>query len=257
MDDVVSRIVSFFPILVRCSGLVMAAPILGRRAVPALVRLGLSVVVAFVIYPVVSEIRIPTENILYYFLCIGRELLVGVSMGFVVSLVFSAIYLAGQLIDVPMGFGMVNVVDPQSGLQVPIFAQFQYILAALIFLTIRGHHVLLQVLASSFQLIPVGGNGPSIRLALVVWQTFAAMFYLGVKLSLPVVAAAFLTDVALGIIARAVPQMNVFIVGFPAKIAVGLIFFVLMLPAYVAVLSYVFSEKGELGSALRSFLAGF
>jgi len=256
-DSLVGYIIGFLPVLVRVSGLVMASPLFGGRGVPAQVKIGLSFVTAIALYPILPEQVFAMDTVGLYYMAIIRELIVGAGLGFAVTLIFSAIYLAGQLIDVPMGFGMVNVVDPQSGLQVPIFAQFQYVLAALIFLSVGGHHGLFRALASSFTLIPIGGRMPGSGWAMTVLDTFATMFYLGVKLSLPLVTGLLLADVALGIVARAVPQINVFVVGFPAKILIGISLFVLVLPTYVALLSQIFGAEGELGSILRGFLRSF
>lgn len=256
MDELVGHVVGFLPVLVRVSGLVMALPLFGGRGVPAQVKIGLAFVTALVLYPTLPDIP-PLETVAGYYTVILRELLVGIGLGFAVTLVFSAIYLAGQLIDVPMGFGMVNVVDPQSGLQVPIFAQFQYILAALIFLAIGGHHGVLRALASSFSMIPIGRSISIRSLPMTVFNVFVNMFYLGVKLSLPLIIGLLLADIALGIVARAVPQINIFVVGFPAKIIIGISLFVFVLPAYVALLAQVFGAKGELGRVLRSVLGSF
>ena len=257
MNELLGYIMGFLPVLVRVLGLVMASPIFGGRGVPAQVKIGLSVVTAMALYPVLPVDVLSMETVAGYYVVVLKELMVGIGLGFAVTLVFSAIYLAGQLIDVPMGFGMVNVVDPQSGLQVPIFAQFQYVLAALIFLAVRGHHALFQALASSFALIPIGGKLPGRAWPMAVLDLFAKMFYLGVKLSLPVVMGLLLADIALGIVSRAVPQINIFVVGFPAKILIGISLFVLMIPAYVALLAQVFGAQGELGLALKRLLTSF
>ena len=179
---------------------------------------------------------------------------IGIGLGFAVTLVFSSIYLAGQLIDVPMGFGMVNVVDPQSGLQVPIFAQFQYIVASLIFLAIGGHHALFRAIAASFTIVPVGVGIAGARTAMALFDVFVKMFYLGIKLSLPIVTGLLLADIALGIVARAVPQINIFVVGFPAKILLGIPLFTMVLPAYVAFLTRIFGGQGEVAAVLSKIL---
>ncbi|NLJ85093.1 MAG: flagellar type III secretion system protein FliR [Firmicutes bacterium] len=257
MEITLSKVIGFLPAFVRVTGLVMASPIFGGRGVPSQVKIGLSFVTALVLYPVLPDMDFVGPSVPAYYVLLGRELLVGIGIGFAVTLVFSAIYLAGQLIDVPMGFGMVNVVDPQSGLQVPIFAQFQYILAALVFLAIRGHHALLQALSASFALIPVGQGMVIGNLPMAVLDIFVRMFYLGVKLSLPLVTGLLLLDIALGIVARAVPQINVFVVGFPAKILVGMALFILVLPAYVAFLTRMFGGQGDLGWVLKRVLEAF
>ncbi len=256
MENLVQYVTGFFPVMVRVSGLVMAAPILGGRGVPPQLRAALTLVTALVLYPALGALPVPSAPAAYFALVI-RELVVGLGLGYAVTLVFSAVYLAGQLIDVPMGFGMVNVVDPQSGTQVPIIAQFQYILAALIFFAVRGHHALLRALATSFAVIPIGGGFPKGSLAGTVVEIFASMFYLGVRLSLPLMAGLVLADIAMGIIARAVPQINVFMLEFPAKILLGLLLLLALLPGYVSVLTRIFSGQGDLARVLEAFMASF
>ncbi|NLK09121.1 MAG: flagellar type III secretion system protein FliR [Firmicutes bacterium] len=257
MTDIIEYGLGFLPVLVRITGLVMAAPIFGGRGVPNQVKMGLSALIALVIYPVLAVSLPETAGMVGYGFIIAGELFIGICLGFAVTLVFSAIYLAGQLIDVPMGFGMVNVVDPQSGLQVPIFAQFQYILASLIFLAAGGHRALFQALSTSFILVPVGGFVGGVNTTVVLFDVFVRMFYLGIKLSLPIITGILLADVALGIVARAVPQINIFVVGFPAKILIGISLFVLVLPAYVTLLVKIFGGQGEVSAVLRRILGSF
>lgn len=243
----------FLALLLRGGGLLLALPLFGGPGVPPHVKAGLAALLALLLFPVVPTATAPVE-IVDLVLVVTRELVVGLGMGFIVSLFFFALQVAGQLMDVPIGFGMVNVLDPHFGGQVPILGQFQNMLAVLVFFTINGHHAVLRAFAESYALVPIGGTVWSGPVADVVVRTVATTFSLGVRIGLPVMAAAFLTDVALGIVNRAVPQINVFITGYPIKIFVGLLVVAVALPVYVGLLAAVFGDGGDMMRWLWRFV---
>ena len=145
-------------------------------------------------------------------------------LGYISYLVITAIYLAGQMIDMHIGFGMVSVFDPMSNIQIPITANFYFILTMLMFLAIDGHHLLIYTLADSYIMLPLGSS-------LVFDQTmidfllrlFGSVFVISFKIAAPVTAAIFIADVSLGVISKAVPQVNVFVIGLPLKVFLGLL----------------------------------
>ncbi|NLN16009.1 MAG: flagellar type III secretion system protein FliR [Firmicutes bacterium] len=243
-----------FLVFTRLSGLIVTAPLFSYRNVPILLKMAFASLLAAILFPYAMPPSTAEFLSLSYFLQVLEELALGLALGFVASLSLQAIYLAGQLMDVPMGFGMVNILDPQLGVQVPIMARFYNIVAILVFLGVNGHHMVLMALMRSFELLPIGqvSWGPGVVMALV--RGFAWMFVLGVKIALPIMGAIFLTDIALGVIARSVPQMNVFLVGFPVKIGVGLFLLVFVVPTYVRVIAQLFSEGGDMLSHLWEFI---
>ncbi|MGE5576269.1 MAG: flagellar biosynthetic protein FliR [Syntrophothermus sp.] len=235
-------------VLSRVLGMFIATPFFSSRNIPGLVKLGLALILAFFLLPAaaVSSKAGLGESLYGYVAAMVAELAIGLTLGYIVLLTFGAMQMAGEMIDIPIGFSLVNILDPQSGQQVPIMAQFQYVLAILLFLIINGHHYLIEALARTFELVPLGGWRYEPAVIGKVVEAFGAMFLLGFKISLPVVAAVFLTDIALGVVARAVPQINVFIIGFPAKIVVGLVFVMLALPLYVSIVEATFSQNGQM-----------
>lgn len=239
-----ARFDTFLPVWARIGGFVAAMPVLARR-VPVIARAGFSLLLAALLYPVVALPRVPPE-LFAFSLMIGRELMVGLAIGFISGLIFTAAYVSGQLIDFPIGFGLASVFDPEGALQLPVVAQFQYVIATLVFLLINGHHALLRALAQSFRAVPVDGAAFSGLTLGAAVEGVAGAFALGLQIAFPILAALFLTDLALGIVARAVPQVNVFIVGFPVKITVGIALVALVLPAYIAVLAWAFGPGGRM-----------
>lgn len=244
----------FLLILTRVTAMLLALPLFGGPGVPAQVKIGLGALCALLLMPAVAP-GPAVAHVGDLLVLVAQEVFVGLSMGFVVSLTFYALQVAGHLMDVPIGFGMVNVLDPHFGGQIPILGQFYNSLATLIFFTINGHHALLRALAASYGIIPLGGAAWHGGLMEVVVGTVAGMFSLGVRIAVPVIAAAFLTDVALGIVSRAVPQINVFITGYPIKIAVGILVVAVALPVYVGLLAAVFGDQGEMMRRLWQLLS--
>lgn len=231
----------FLLILVRISGIFITAPIFGSRNIPVYVKAGLSMVLSYILLPMISQNQgaLPGQFLPFVLLIIG-EFLVGLILGFVSSFIFSAVQMAGQLLDMQIGFGIVNIIDPQSGQQVPLIGNFKYILALVVFLSANGHHILLSALFNSFKLIPVTGVVFQPALSELIVDMVFGIFIIALKISLPVLVALFLTDIALGILARTMPQMNIFVVGVPGKIIVGIFILILALPVYIAFLEVGF-----------------
>lgn len=224
----------FLLVIGRMSGLFIVSPVFSGRQIPIQVKilliLFLSGMVTFI-----NPIRagVPITNSGMFLLALGLEILVGYTLGFVAYVIFAGIQLAGQLMDMQMGFGIVNVIDPQSGTQVPLIGNFQYLAAIMVFLGMNGHHLLLRALNDSYQLIPVLGASFDGQILEFIMEMGAYMFVIALKLAAPVVAALFMADLALGFIARTVPQMNVFVVGLPLKIGAGLVMVMLTLPVFI------------------------
>lgn len=233
----------FLLILLRVSGICMAAPIFGSRNIPQYAKIGFSLALTYIIFPMVyhADIVIP-EQVLPYLFLVAKEFLVGLLLGIAGFMVFYAVQMSGQVLDTQIGFGMVNIMDPMSGHQVPLVGNFKYILAVLIFLAINGHHVLLAALFESFTIVPVAHVSPSLMLTGIFLNMVSKIFIIAFKLTLPVLVALLLTDLSLGILARTMPQMNIFVVGVPGKIGIGIFVLSLALPFYIYFLEVAFNE---------------
>lgn len=223
----------FLLVLLRVSALLMVAPIFGHRTWLARAKVGLAFTVSIILYPLVAETtpEIPA-GVLPYALMMIKEILMGVVMGFVVLLLFVGIQFAGQLAGLQMGFGIVNVIDPQSSNHVSIMGQFLNVLAILLLLSLNGHHTILTGLVTSFETIPLGGVELKVGLMYKMITLTTQVFVIAVQISAPIMTALFLVTAALGVLARTVPQMNVFMVGFPVQITVGLGAFLVCLPLF-------------------------
>jgi flagellar biosynthetic protein FliR len=242
-------------VLTRISGIFIISPFLGSSNIPAVIRASAAIAISLVLFPVIqlqTGTVIP-DSLIGYIIVVCTELFIGWIIGFIASLTFSAIRMAGQILDMQVGFAMVNVLDPTTGQQIPLIGSFKYNLAIIVFLVTNSHHLLLTGLFDSFRLIPVLGSPFSVSITKLVVDMVAGSFAVAIKISLPVLVAITLTDVALGVLARTMPQMNIFVVGIPAKIFVGLFVLAFALPFYILFLDVAFNEMyGNIYIILRA-----
>lgn len=231
-------------VLVRVSGLLIAAPVLGSRNFPVLAKIGFAATLAALVTPVLPQLAQPLPDQLapYALLAVG-EMMIGLIMGFVMTLVFGAIQVAGQIMDMQSGFGLINVFNPAMETQFPIFGFFLFILAVLFLLATNGHHVMLRALMATFEKIPIGGFvgfRPEFGLEVTRWAS--ALFVDGMVLAAPVAAALMLAYIVLGLLGRLVPQIQLFVVGFPITIAASLTVTALSVHIYIGVLNGMFTR---------------
>ncbi|MBA1333870.1 MAG: Flagellar biosynthesis protein FliR [Firmicutes bacterium] len=249
MDNIVDLISTklelFFLLMVRNSAIFLIAPVFGRKNVPAIFKIGLAFFMSIILLEIVDADIQPYGNVFGYAVLLFRETSVGFLIGFVSYVIFASIYIAGQIIDMETGFGVVNVLDPQNNIQVPIMGNYLYIISLIIFITIDGHHMLLSALFKSYELVPPGGVFAYTSSINDLIGITGETFVIGFKISAPVITAVFLTDMALGILSRTMPQMNVFIIGIPIKIIVGMVTLMIMIPVFSTILDSIFSNMGN------------
>ncbi len=227
----------FFLLIFRGSGLFLTAPILGHKSVPKTVKVGLLILLAIVIFPSLHDVTIPEAGSTIELAgMVLRELMVGLLIGFFFGLLFKAAEMAGALTGFQIGLIVAQAFDPNAGGQVAIIGRLWILLASLIFMAINGHHLVIQAFNESFQIIPPGqvliqgGTGE------LILKYTSYTLVLAVKIASPVIVTLVLTDVALGTIAKMMPTMNIFIVGFPLKVGVGLAVTAMSLPIFGYVL---------------------
>ncbi len=231
-------VLSFLLTLFRISLLVFLLPFFGGEGVPMQVKGALCLLLSFALWPTLSfsGIAFPAHPFAIA-LMIVSELLLGLTIGLVVRFLFAAIQTGGMLIGFQMGFSMVNVVDPDSGVSESVTSHFLYMIALMTFLAINGHLYLLHALSLSFKFIPPGGMVITPHMYKGILSFSSQIFVLAIKIAAPVTIAIFLVDLALALISRAAPQMNVLIVGFPIKIATGFLFLSLLFTVVSMLLS--------------------
>ncbi|MFH1035763.1 MAG: flagellar biosynthetic protein FliR [Pseudomonadota bacterium] len=251
-DLSLAQVTGFLLVLIRAAALIATLPFFGSPNVPEMVKAGLALSLALLISPMVKiDPALLPRDMWQLALLAAGELMIGMILGMVVRLLLTSVQIMGQLAGFQMGFSVANVFDPIGGGQVAVVAQFCYVMALLAFLGVGGHLHFFRALADSFQVVPPGGFSLSRALYEQFMGLVTQMFLLSVKIGAPVVGALLFTQVAMGVVAKTVPQMNILIVGFPVTISVGLIFLSLTLSILVPLMSRVFKD---LGPVLDSFL---
>lgn len=243
----------FVLILIRISTMIIIIPIIGDRAVPFRIKVGLALLLTFLIFPFVPLVGWTAEaNVFNLAFRMAKEVLIGVMIGFSARLIFAGIQLAGQLIGFQMGFSIVNVIDPINSEHVSIIAQLQYLFAALVFLSMNGHHIFLYAIAESFRIIPPLHSHFSGELMQSMVAFAGQMLEIALKTAAPIMAVLLFMSIGMGLVARTVPQINIFIIGFPLQIAVGLIGLGLTFPIFLYFIRSLFSElEGKIFYLLR------
>jgi flagellar biosynthetic protein FliR len=216
--------------LTRILGLIAAAPLFGNTAVPVSIKVSLGVLLAAIMAPAIPALPAADPMSMAGFLILVQELLVGLALGFSMRIVFAAIEMAGELSSLTMGLGFASFFDPMTAGRSSAVSQFLTLVATMAFLAANAHLVLLQALAESFITLPVSSTPISVGAPLELARWGARIFSAGLQLSLPIVAALLITNVALGILTRAAPQLNIFGIGFPVSLGVGLLVLSLTLP---------------------------
>lgn len=216
---------SYLLTLFRISIVLFLLPFFGGQTIPNLVKGTLVIVLSAALWPQLSfqGVLFPATGWDIALMIMG-EVFLGLILGMLVNFLFAAVQFGGQIIGFQMGFAMVNVVDPITGVSNAVTAHFLYMCTMLTFLVLNGHLQLLNAVGMSFEYIPPGGLLISPGLANHIFEFSNIMFELAIKIAAPVMAALFLVDLALALISRAAPQMHVLVLGFPIKISVGFFF---------------------------------
>lgn len=235
-----------FP-LMRIIAMISSSPVLGNKQVPVRVKIGLSVLITIIIAPTLGTLPQVSLGSAQGLLIMIQQVIIGVAMGFTIRLIFTAVEMAGELTGLQMGLGFASFYDPINAVHSPVVAQWLGIIAALAFLAINGHLYMLSALADSFHSLPIGGMITAEGFyGVAKWG--GSIFAYALQISLPVLAALLTTNIALGILTRAAPQLNVFAVGFPITLAIGFFILALSMPYFAPMMDRLIQEG--VGSAL-------
>lgn len=240
-------------VVARFGGMMASAPLLGARNFPTVAKIGVTALTALLLTPVLAPLKadLPEDAVSYALMAAG-ELLVGLAIGFVMTLLFAAVQLGGQIMDLQTGFGMMNVFNPAFESQFPIFGFFLFIVAVLYLLVTGGHRDMIRALAATYDHIPPGGFVVRRELMWEVSTWGKHMFVDGLMISAPVATAMVLAYATLGLLNRAIPQMHLFVIGFPITIASGLFVTALSLGVYADLLDGMFVHMFEdVGTLIR------
>ena len=233
---------SYFLLLVRFTALMVVLPFFNWRGTPLLTKIGFAALLTYLIYLAAAPqpLALP-QHFLPYLLAVAAEAMFGLALGYLVLLVFSAVRIAGQLIDLQAGLAMSSVFDPMFTGQVTIFGQYYYLLASLVFFTLDAHHQLFLALARTVAVVPPGGIVFQPARFSAFTAFFAQMIMLALQLAAPVVIVLIFCDLVLGLLSKTVPQLNVLMVGMPLKVGIALCAVYLSYPYLTPLLTRVFT----------------
>ncbi|MEW5790319.1 MAG: flagellar biosynthetic protein FliR [Pseudomonadota bacterium] len=218
----------------RVLALLSSAPVFSAPQVSLRLRIGLALLIALVIAPTLPPMPAVEPLSVASALLIGQQILIGLAMGFTMRLVFTAVEFAGHVIGLQMGLGFATLMDPQNGAQVPVLSHFLVLLATLVFLASNAHLMLIAALAESFHYFPVAiGQGLDVHAWRLLVNWGGTIFKTGIILALPIIGVLLVANVALAVLSKAAPQLNIFVIGFPLLLGLGFGGLILVLP-YVA-----------------------
>lgn len=236
----------FFLVFLRVGAILMFMPVFDSKSIPLFFKVALAFTTSIVLFPMLDLDPLPVlSNVYAMGIKAMGEILIGLVIGFSVKLVFAGIQLAGQLAGYQMGMALANVMDPSGSDQVPLLAQTTNLIGLLIFIAINAHHWFIKALTHSFQMVPPLSFNFRGSLIEHLIKMSGDMFVIGIQVGAPVIASMLITSVAFGLIARTVPQMNVFIVAMPLKIGIGLLFLGFSLPYFSTFLQKIFGGLGQ------------
>ena len=238
-----SALAAFLAVLGRVAGAVLSAPFFRRGQVPALVRAALCLLLTLFLTPLVKAEGFRLD--LAFPVRLAYEVLVGLFIGYLFTLVVSGVTMAGGLVDFEMGFGLAHAFDPNAGAFSSLLARFYTMLAVLVFFLAGGHHLLVVSILASYRVFPAGSLELPSVLSTAAARAAAEVFVVAVRVSAPVVGALFVADVVFGLVARSVPQLNVFVLGIPLKVLLGLLAVSVTMPATVVFLRRLFEGFGS------------
>ncbi|REK76522.1 flagellar biosynthetic protein FliR [Paenibacillus paeoniae] len=245
MNAIVQGFPIFLLIFCRITAFFVVAPIFSSRSVPNTFKIGLGFFMSFMVFLSYGTSQTIVPDAAEYVVVIIREILIGLLIGFVVYLFFAVVQTAGAFMDMQVGLAMANIVDPHTGVSAPLLGNFKYMLMLIVFLMMNGHHYLLSGLMNSYKWIPLDNElfarllGGSITEYLI--RMFSNTFVLALQIAAPLVVAMFLADVGLGFLTKSAPQFNVFVVGIPLKMLLGLFLLILLIPGLAMLFDKLFT----------------
>ena len=241
-----SEFILFTLVMGRIGGLFSAIPLFGGKGVPARIKVALILVMSLVFFPAVrSHLSVVPTDVLSLGLLVVREVLIGLSLGLLSQVIFSAVEFCGQFIGMQMGFTTASLFDPTMGTQLSVLSVLENLLATLLFMSLDMHHLFLRAIIESYQVIPLGAWHVSRELLTFFVATTGGIFVLAIKLAAPLMASLLAATVSLGVMARIFPQMNIFMMSFPLNIGLGFVVLGITVKVFFHILSSAFLSLSQ------------
>lgn len=247
MSDAVNSVLSNADYLLllffRVGALFISSPVFGRVNIPQTAKISFMVALTYLFFIIgPAPVPIVYSTLFGFFLMLAKEIIIGIALAYVTNVFFSLTFVAGQLIDMQIGFGIVNVYDPQNNTQIPMIGNVLNIVLLITFFMVDGHQRLIYLLYLTLEALPVGTLALSPNIALVMLEIFANTFAIGIMVALPVLASGLVIEITFGTLARTVPQLHMFVIGMPLKTLVGFVLLIILLPTFMDFSGRIFSE---------------
>lgn len=256
-QDVLQNFDIFLLVLARMAGMVLVNPVFGRKGLPMMVRMGLVLSLSLFVLPAAELQAVAVSGLTTFGMAeaIIKEVMMGLVIGYVFQLFFSMLYVAGDVLDTLFGFSMGKVMDPISGIQSSVFAQFINVFFFLYFFATGSHLSMVKIFAYTYEVVPVGVTGfVSNALLSYLINLFGSVFGMVIRLTLPFAAAEFVLEVTMGVLMKLIPQIQVFVINIQAKILLGLLLMMLFAYPVGAFLdTYISSMMTEVQTVMMSF----
>ena len=239
----VDYFVRFVLVFFRIGGIFVFAPFFNQRAFSISLKIAFALILSFVTFPLLAvQDFTPPKEVAGIIPAVLRELMVGLVIGYAAQLLFAGMRFAGDLISVQMGIGLATLIDPNFNEQSTVLSQLYNLFALMIFVSLGGHHFFIYSVIQTFDFVPLAGFHYSTNLGSYLLSLFGNIFIVGLRIGAPVLITLFLTSIAVGLVSRAIPQMNVFMVSPPLQIIAGVGVIIISLRATVMMLRFLFTQ---------------
>jgi flagellar biosynthetic protein FliR len=246
--------VSFMLVALRVSAMLFSVPFFGSNVIKAQIRFLFAILVALVIFPTVTPMPYGDLALGILIVMMFKEVLIGVCIGILSHFLFVGAQLGGQIAGMQMGFSIVNIMDPQTNTQLSIISSFLNIGMLLLFIAVGGHYLILGAISESFRFIPLGAGDIDPLAFEYIAKLFSFIFLTAVKIMAPVLMTLLMFSVVMGVIGKLAPQINLMIVGFPAKIAIGFLVMALSMNYfYIVFEKFLHRYFEEIANIIRLF----
>jgi flagellar biosynthetic protein FliR len=234
----------------RIGAMLMSMPVLGTRMVPTRIKIITAFVITVFVLPLLPAVpEVEALSLSGLFISV-QQILIGFAMGFTLQLVFGALMIAGETIAMSMGLGFASMIDPNNGVSVPVIAQLLVIIGTLLFLALGGHLMLIQLVVSSFQSLPISPTGIERESFIAIVNWGSQMFIGAIWIAIPAIISMLTVTISLGVMTRAAPQLNIFSVGFPITMFLGFIIIMLILPGMLPRFNQMMLEAMQLSQSI-------
>jgi len=236
--------------MMRIGAMLLAMPVIGTRLVPTRVKIIVTFVLSVLVVPLLPPLPLVEALSLEGLFVSAQQILIGLAMGFTLQLVFGALMIAGEAIAMSMGLGFASMVDPTNGVNVPVISQFLIIVGTLLFLALGGHLMLIQLVVSSFETLPISPAGLERDSFWALYAWGSQMFIGALWVAIPALISMLVITLSMGVMTRAAPQLNIFSVGFPVTMFMGFVILLLVLPGFLPRINQMMLQAMQLSQSM-------